>query len=160
MIRNAYTLDKLVFDSTGPPSTGYVESLAAVNTLTCHRPCAACPHLPLSCRLTSIQVVTGMRAYAGVPTPLLPHRVAVEGLRPSWPEGVPGDLVRLAEACWVEKPQHRWGVGSSLGGVWVWVLVRVRGCCPGRQQWPSMALRAASASSSNLGSVRQPRAPS
>lgn len=66
-----------------------------------------------------MQVVTGMRAYAGVPTPLLPHRVAVEGLRPSWPESVPADLVRLAEACWVEKPQHRWGDGAVR--VWVWV---------------------------------------
>ncbi len=54
------------------------------------------------------EIVTGMRAYAGVPIPLLPHRVAVEGLRPTWPSGTPVDMMRLAEACWAEKAQDRW----------------------------------------------------
>lgn len=54
------------------------------------------------------EIVTGQRAYAGVPVSLLPHRVAVEGLRPAWPTGVPCELMRLAEACWVELPQNRY----------------------------------------------------
>jgi serine/threonine protein kinase len=59
------------------------------------------------------EVVTGQRAYAGIAISMLPHRVAVEGLRPVWPSGVPTDLRRLAELCWVDKPQHRCGICSS-----------------------------------------------
>jgi serine/threonine protein kinase len=59
------------------------------------------------------EIVTGQRAYAGIAIPMLPHRVAVEGLRPVWPSGVPTDLRRLAELCWVDKPQHRCGIRSS-----------------------------------------------
>lgn len=53
------------------------------------------------------EIVTGQRAYAGVPIPLLPHRVAVEGLRPTWPSDVPCDMMRLAESCWIGNPQRR-----------------------------------------------------
>lgn len=61
------------------------------------------------------EIVTGQRAYAGVPISLLPHRVAVEGLRPTWPSGVHSELMRLAESCWVEKPQRRWVVPLVIG---------------------------------------------
>eukprot|EP00775_Hariotina_reticulata_P008079 gene8079-8273_t len=56
------------------------------------------------------EVVTGQRAYAGVPIPLLPHEVARQRLRPQWPPGLPPgckDLCRLAEACWAQEPQDR-----------------------------------------------------
>ncbi|KAF8060546.1 RPL6 [Scenedesmus sp. PABB004] len=56
------------------------------------------------------EIMTGQRAYAGVPIPLLPHEVARQGLRPTWPPGMPSgcrDLRRLAEACWAQQPQDR-----------------------------------------------------
>lgn len=54
------------------------------------------------------EILTGQRAYAGIAVPLLPHKVAVEGLRPSWPPaGVPAELRALAEACWAQEPQDR-----------------------------------------------------
>lgn len=62
------------------------------------------------------EIITGQRAYAGVPVPLLPHQVAVAGLRPSWPPGVPAGcktLQQLAEACWAQAPQDRWA-GLSM----------------------------------------------
>jgi len=62
------------------------------------------------------EVLTGHRAYAGVPVPLLPHEVAVQGLRPTWPPGMPAAysaLRALAEACWEHQPQHRWGASNQ-----------------------------------------------
>jgi serine/threonine protein kinase len=56
------------------------------------------------------EMLTGQRAYAGVPIPLLPHEVARQGLRPSWPPNLPPgcrDLQCLAEACWAQQPQDR-----------------------------------------------------
>ena len=56
------------------------------------------------------EVITSRRAYVGIPVPLLPHEVAVKGLRPEWPEGLPvgsRDLKKLAQACWAQKPQER-----------------------------------------------------
>ena len=56
------------------------------------------------------ETITGRRAFAGTPTPLLAHEVAVGGLRPEWPEGVSGKLeplCRLAELCWREEPGDR-----------------------------------------------------
>ncbi|KAF6240407.1 kinase-like domain-containing protein [Scenedesmus sp. NREL 46B-D3] len=56
------------------------------------------------------EMLTGQRAYAGVPIPLLPHEVARQGLRPTWPANLPPgcrDLQRLAEACWAQQPQDR-----------------------------------------------------
>ncbi|WIA15154.1 hypothetical protein OEZ85_001840 [Tetradesmus obliquus] len=56
------------------------------------------------------EMLTGQRAYAGVPIPLLPHEVARQGLRPAWPANLPPgcrDLQRLAEACWAQQPQDR-----------------------------------------------------
>jgi hypothetical protein len=53
---------------------------------------------------------------AGVPIPLLPHEVAVKGLRPKWPSSLPPqyrDLQALAEACWAQEPQARWG-GATI----------------------------------------------
>jgi serine/threonine protein kinase len=56
------------------------------------------------------ELITGQRAYAGVPVPLLPHEVALQGLRPEWPKNMPAEslmLRDLAEACWQHKPQDR-----------------------------------------------------
>lgn len=56
------------------------------------------------------ELITGQRAYAGVPVPLLPHEVALQGLRPEWPRNMPAEssmLRDLAEACWQHKPQDR-----------------------------------------------------
>jgi serine/threonine protein kinase len=71
------------------------------------------------------EIMTGQRAYAGVPIPLLPHEVAVQGLRPQWPPGMPPgcrDLRRLAESCWAHNPQDRC-VGVA-GGLVTRLLVR------------------------------------
>lgn len=56
------------------------------------------------------ELITGQRAYVGVPIPLLPHEVALQGLRPEWPRNMPAEssmLRDLAEACWQHKPQDR-----------------------------------------------------
>jgi serine/threonine protein kinase len=56
------------------------------------------------------ELLTDCTPFAGVPTPLLPHEVACQGLRPAWPPGLPlcfRQLQRLAEACWAQQPQHR-----------------------------------------------------
>ena len=61
------------------------------------------------------ELMTGQRAFAGVPIPYLPYHVAEEGMRPSWPkgfaadvaEGCYGELRRLAEACWAPVPASR-----------------------------------------------------
>lgn len=56
------------------------------------------------------ELISGQRAFAGVPLPLLPHEVAVKGLRPEWPEVLPAafkPLQQLAEACWVQDPDKR-----------------------------------------------------
>jgi hypothetical protein len=48
--------------------------------------------------------------HAGVPLPLLPHEVAVKGLRPEWSQDLPAffrPLQQLAEACWVHTPEDR-----------------------------------------------------
>jgi len=58
------------------------------------------------------EIITGRRAYAGVPVPLLPHEVAMKGLRPEWPVGLPAHcmkLKQLAEACWAQDPKDRCG---------------------------------------------------
>lgn len=56
------------------------------------------------------EMVTGRRAYAGVPLALLPHEVAVKGVRPEWPRGLPQQclkLQQLAESCWAQDPRSR-----------------------------------------------------
>lgn len=56
------------------------------------------------------ELVTGLRAYAGVPVPLLPHEVAMGKLRPTWPDGLPSCcsvLRQLAESCWAQEPGNR-----------------------------------------------------
>jgi len=69
------------------------------------------------------EIITGSRAYAGVPIPLLPHEVAMQRLRPQWPKKASlapscQRLRELAEACWTHKAQDRCatqpeeGVGS------------------------------------------------
>lgn len=57
------------------------------------------------------EVITGRRAYAGVPIPLLPHEVALRQLRPEWPSNLPAELRAfrsLAETCWAHKAQDRY----------------------------------------------------
>jgi len=56
------------------------------------------------------EIITGCRAYAGVPIPLLPHEVAMQGLRPEWPKNIPLEsegLRQLAQACWAHKAHDR-----------------------------------------------------
>jgi serine/threonine protein kinase len=56
------------------------------------------------------EIITGRRAYSGVPIPLLPHEVAMQGLRPEWPSNLPEDSLQLrdlAEFCWKHQPQDR-----------------------------------------------------
>ncbi|KAF8060547.1 D-xylose 1-dehydrogenase NADP(+) 2 [Scenedesmus sp. PABB004] len=69
------------------------------------------------------EIMTGQRAYAGVPIPLLPHEVARQGLRPTWPPGMPSgcrDLRRLAEACWAQQPQDRPSFAEILRTLDLW----------------------------------------
>eukprot|EP00878_Enallax_costatus_P001062 GHUV01001198.1.p1 GENE.GHUV01001198.1~~GHUV01001198.1.p1 ORF type:complete len:242 (+),score=49.51 GHUV01001198.1:2-727(+) len=64
------------------------------------------------------EVITGQRAFAGVPIPLLPHEVARQGLRPTWPADLPAyfkDLMRLAESCWASKPADRPSFEEIMG---------------------------------------------
>jgi serine/threonine protein kinase len=71
------------------------------------------------------ELISGHRAYQGVPIPLLPHEVAVKGLRPKWPAALPEeyrDLQSLAEACWAQQPQDR--CGGLRGAVHVTVMSR------------------------------------
>lgn len=61
------------------------------------------------------EVITGQRAYAGIPIPLLPHEVARQGLRPKWPADLPPHYKQwmpLAEACWTSKPADRCALRS------------------------------------------------
>ena len=58
------------------------------------------------------ELMTGRRAFAGVPIALLPHEMAMRELRPAWPEGLPdspgySQLKALAEDCWVAAPAER-----------------------------------------------------
>jgi serine/threonine protein kinase len=68
------------------------------------------------------ELVTGLRVYAGVPVPLLPHEVAMGKLRPKWPDSLPssvGVLRQLAEYCWAQEPGDRWGAAGALAeGCW------------------------------------------
>jgi hypothetical protein len=45
-----------------------------------------------------------------VAIPLLPHEVAMQGVRPVWPKKIPEEVTglrQLAEACWQQKSQDR-----------------------------------------------------
>ena len=58
------------------------------------------------------ELMTGQRVYGGQPLALMPHEVAVNKLRPEWPEGLPHNqgykqLQQLAEECWVAGPARR-----------------------------------------------------
>jgi len=59
------------------------------------------------------EMMTGQRAFAGIPVPLLPHEVAREGLRPQWPPDIVGicrcyaTMQLLAQACWQQQPSSR-----------------------------------------------------
>jgi serine/threonine protein kinase len=58
------------------------------------------------------ELMTGQRVYGGRPLALVPHEVAVNNLRPEWPEGLPRNqgyrqLLRLAEECWMASPARR-----------------------------------------------------
>lgn len=82
------------------------------------RPCAI-SSLPFLPGILLYELISGLRAYAGVAIPLLPHEVAVQGLRPEWPRKMPADfdgLRRLAEACWQQKPSDRCVQCLAAGG--------------------------------------------
>ncbi|KAI8469179.1 MAG: kinase-like domain-containing protein [Monoraphidium minutum] len=46
------------------------------------------------------ELLTGQRAFAGLPAPLLCIKVVRDHWRPAWPPGVAAPLRALAEACW------------------------------------------------------------
>jgi serine/threonine protein kinase len=84
------------------------------------------------------ELISGHRAYQGVPIPLLPHEVAVKGLRPKWPGGLPEeyrDLQLLAEACWAQQPQDRWAVYGTMLQHTTWSTHGwwIRACTSARQ---------------------------
>lgn len=56
------------------------------------------------------EIMTGSRAFAGTPTPLLAHEVAVGRARPRWPEGLADEVLplrELAEQCWAQRARDR-----------------------------------------------------
>ncbi|PNH11050.1 putative serine/threonine-protein kinase [Tetrabaena socialis] len=53
------------------------------------------------------ELFTGGRAYSGVPKALLPHQVAVQGLRPVLPPYTPPAFRLLVESCWDASPHAR-----------------------------------------------------
>ncbi|PNH11049.1 putative serine/threonine-protein kinase, partial [Tetrabaena socialis] len=59
------------------------------------------------------ELFTGGRAYSGVPKALLPHQVAVQGLRPVLPPYTPPAFRLLVESCWDANPHSR----PSIQGV-------------------------------------------
>ncbi|KAI8470186.1 MAG: hypothetical protein J3K34DRAFT_521543 [Monoraphidium minutum] len=70
------------------------------------------------------EMMSGRRAYSGVPPPLLPHEVARQGLRPEWPSGMPpgcSDLRRLAELCWAQLPQDRPSFQDIMAALDWWI---------------------------------------
>ncbi|KAG2440276.1 hypothetical protein HXX76_004388 [Chlamydomonas incerta] len=53
------------------------------------------------------ELFSGERAHRGVPRALLPHAVALRGLRPVLPPHTPPDYRALAERCWQSEPRQR-----------------------------------------------------
>ncbi|PNH11071.1 Mitogen-activated protein kinase kinase kinase MLK4 [Tetrabaena socialis] len=53
------------------------------------------------------ELFTGGRAYSGMPKALLPHQVAVQGLRPVLPPYTPPAFRLLVESCWDASPHAR-----------------------------------------------------
>lgn len=47
--------------------------------------------------------------HAGIPRALLGHQVAVVGLRPAFPDFTPYEYRNLAERCWQQEPEQRYG---------------------------------------------------
>lgn len=62
------------------------------------------------------ELFSGERAHRGVPRALLPHSVALRGLRPVLPPHTPPSYRRLAERCWQAEPRQRWA--EVEGGRW------------------------------------------
>ncbi|GIL97177.1 hypothetical protein Vretimale_2919 [Volvox reticuliferus] len=60
------------------------------------------------------ELFTGGRAYRGVTRTLLPHQVALRGLRPVFPPHTPPDYQALAERCWHADPKKRPAFESIL----------------------------------------------
>ncbi|KAF6253981.1 hypothetical protein COO60DRAFT_363306 [Scenedesmus sp. NREL 46B-D3] len=97
------------------------------------------------------EVMTGQRAYAGVPIPLLPHEVARQGLRPTWPANLPPgcrDFQKLAEACWAQQPQDRPTFAEIMQALELWTA--------GSRGWPPAALPAAPTAAAGSAVNRQP----
>lgn len=61
----------------------------------------------------------------GIPRALLGHQVAVVGLRPSFPDFTPFEYRNLAEQCWLQEPDRRWGVAKLVQPFAQWQCVCV-----------------------------------
>ncbi|KAG2489904.1 hypothetical protein HYH03_011706 [Edaphochlamys debaryana] len=53
------------------------------------------------------ELLTADKAHRGQPRALLPHMVALKGLRPSFPAWAPPDYRALVESCWAAEPRKR-----------------------------------------------------
>ena len=53
------------------------------------------------------ELLTGKKAFAGVPKILLGHKVWKEKQRPKWPADTPPDFMQLINACWMHNPKER-----------------------------------------------------
>ncbi|KAG2483185.1 hypothetical protein HYH03_017920 [Edaphochlamys debaryana] len=60
------------------------------------------------------ELLTADKAHRGQPRALLPHMVALKGLRPSFPAWAPPDYRALAESCWAAEPRKRPDFASIL----------------------------------------------
>lgn len=79
--------------------------------------------------ITLWELYTGASPFKRVPTLLLAHRVAVEGLRPELPEGAPEEFSRLVRACWAPDWKQRPSFGAVLAELEA-MRRRVRGATP------------------------------
>lgn len=53
------------------------------------------------------ELLTGRRAFLGVPVALLGHNVVHLRWRPGWPQGIPAALKLLVEQCWAQEAAVR-----------------------------------------------------
>eukprot|EP00775_Hariotina_reticulata_P009645 gene9645-9805_t len=64
--------------------------------------------------ITLWELFTAGHAYHGIPRALLGHQVAMNGLRPTFPDFTPHEYRALAERCWQPEPEARPGFQEIL----------------------------------------------
>ncbi|PNH03196.1 putative serine/threonine-protein kinase [Tetrabaena socialis] len=92
---------------TGEEERTHVSALMAQGSLT-----HMAPELMLHGHISKYGIMlyelfTGDRAHRGVPRALLPHQVAIGGLRPALPPHMPPDYRQLVDSCWRADPAAR-----------------------------------------------------